>query len=449
MQIEQTTLQYEINKILSSSEKSVHSTWELTIETLDNKNIKPLKLISVTIDRDYLVNYGDVIFTEFTIGLGTFIYDILPYKESLRATLKYQILGERTDTTTFDNYVKSYKGILLYEGNELLKSSNVTQLAKSTADLMDIVTVNMQLLDPALEKMRLIETGGIYREVIPGDVIKTLISWTSQRLNLPKEDSILGVDVVDYDNNNVRKNVVIPHGTRIFDVANTIQKDNGGVYNTGIGSYLQDGIWYIWPEYNTRRFDVEAKNLTIINIPANKYRGVERTYRYDPETFSTLILSTGETDHLDASNYEQLNSGNVVRYTRGESILSNFGTVNKNKYEITRKLNNSEEMGIVREGNDFAPVSKRRITYNPFLEASDIAKRNGSFLSLVWENSKPSLIYPGMPVKVMFLKNVNVYEVYGVIVKVNHYIQDTKKGPLQGRCISNSALGIFIERFNT
>lgn len=445
MRIENTPLENIIGDIFNGGSNPVHSVWGCLIIT-PNGNIEPIKMISLDIERNYLENFSDLINLEFIIGSGAYIHDILSYKDELIVEITRTPLNEDTGIDASQNsFTRRFRGILKNESNSNLEEGMGSDSKKDIKDISDITTVKMQLLNLALEEIRLYETGGIFRNELSGNVLKYMLSKICRGLKLSKEDSIDGVDVVEYDNQTPNVNTVIPHGTKIEDLATFLQDECGGIYSSGIGSYLQDNLWYIWPEYNYKRYDKELKNLTIINVPSNRYSGVERTYAV--KDFGLTILSTGDAKHIDSSHYDQLNNGNAIRFVSGKRIMAGFGITKDNKFTITRSKNVSEFAGVDRPNYNVVLTSPRRITDNVFAEASSIAKRNGSFISLVWENSQPELIYPGMPSKLLYLNNGDVMELEGIVVKSHHYIHDSTVGPIVGRHTTNSGITMFIENY--
>lgn len=446
MAIEKTPFQEEINEILLNGPNPVHFQWRCTIEFGDYA-FDPLKFFSIDLQRMYDVNFADYILVDVLVPLGVYKHNLIPNKEELTVVISRVPVGEHSADETLDEQdivSRRYKAVITNEKSHLLIGQDNIEQQPEMANLADLVRFEMQLLDLGLEELRLREVGGIYRNEIPGEVIKYILSDLSSSLDLPEEDAILGVDMVEPDNLNPSKHVIIPHGTKPQDVSTYIQEEAGGVYNTGIGCYLQDGIWYVWPEYNLRRFETELKTATILNIPPDKYPGIERTYRVTDN--QTIILSTGEVSHMDLSHHEQLNQGNGLRFAHGDRIMDGYGTVSNNQFTLERKKNVTEIHLLEKPGPIVAPLSKTRITNNTFSEVSKVAKRQGSVISLVWENSQPDLIYPGMPVKFLFIRNDEVEEIEGVLLRCNHYIYDNRPGVIRGKHVCNTNLVLFVDK---
>lgn len=449
MAFEDTPLFEEVKAIVEEGPNLVNSTWECLIITPE-VIIRPLKFVSMDIERDYLNNYCDHVVIDVLIPKGAYTQEMLPFKQELLAEIKRIPIGEADEPVDEPPVVKTYRAILERESDGEIEESGADGQALRTANRQDAMRLSIQLLPIAAEQLQLMEVGGIYRNDIPGNVIRYILTYISTKLDLPEEDKIIGVDRIEWNNTKPFPHMVIPQGTKVQDAPALIQDDWGGVYNSGIGCYLQDTLWYLWPEFNTERFDIEERVLLLINVPKLSYRGIERTWRLDE--YQLVALSTGETAHLDTSHHKQMNDGNAIRHTHTDQMWDNenafgknFGNSTKdNKFHFKRSDNSSEYVAIKRPNYNVARMSPSRLANNSFAESSRMAKRKGSFATFVWENSRPELIFPGMPLRLMYLEDHEVREVDGVVIKAHHFIHDPRTGPEQTRFISNTALSVFL-----
>lgn len=441
--------------VIGSGSKPVNSIWECKIITPEAE-IAPLKLNSVDIVRDYTNHYSDHVAVDLLLGRGDYTRNLMPFRQVLLVELKRVPVGEGNGTAHLngkpeDTTVKTYRAILTREVDENKVTSTDADQTLLSANREPPLRLTFQLLDRAVEQLNLFEIGGIYRKGVPGDVLRYILTDVSNRLGLEGDEEIIGVDGVDWDNQTAHPQIVLPQGTKIQDAAAIIQDEWGGVYSTGIGCYLQGNLWYLWPEFNTRRFDQEERVALIVNLPPKRMPQAERTWRFDE--YQLVILSTGDVSALDESHHDQLNEGNAVRHTHTDQMWDspnafgkNFGESSKdNKFRFTRGDNSSEYVGIKRPNYNVPRVSPSRLSNNSFAEASRLAKRRGMYMSVTWENSRPEHIFPGMPVRFMYLKDHEVVEVDGVIMKAHHYIHDPRPGPVQKQHLCNSALTLFIE----
>lgn len=444
MALENTPLVEEITEIFGGGPNPVNFVWECVI-SLPDRDVRANKVVSIDINRDYLNNFGDEVVIKITVPHGFYNSEILKNRDKLFFELTRKPVSENGEgTSPTEIYTKLYKALPLRESSGIL-SGNIPQAQDSEAmDLMNLVEVEFQLLEPVLKNIAIHQTGGIFRETVPANAVRYLLTTVLKGMDLPKEESVLGVDMVSPDNKKPSAHVIIPHGTNLEDIPTLVQEEWGGIYNTGIGSYLQDNIWYLWPQYRLNRCENEKRTARIYNLPPNRYPGIERSYRMNGEEL--VILSTGEARHLDQSYGEQYNQGTGTRFTLGKRIMDGFGEAKENKFTINKAENNIEINSVFDTDFVYSPVSNKRISNNLFSEASRLSRRLGSTLTLVWENSRIELIYPGMPVKFHYLENNEIKELNGVVMSAHHLIYDDKPGPVQRRHKTNTAITLFIEK---
>lgn len=437
----------EVIEIFNDKVKPVNHIWKCKI-ILPNKEYEILKVVEIDIVRDYINNFADEVSITIPIPKGFYNNEIIRYKDNVEFELIRTPTAELDTIAVEDKIlVLRYKAIVIDTKNDIVSSKKLTSDDPKSDDLSDLENKTFQLIDKTVSALRKFETGGIYRNSIPGKAVHYSLTHAISKLNVSSKFKVLGVDMVTSDNTTPYKHVIIPHGTKLFNVPQYVQNNWGGIYNTSIGNYLQNNIWYIWPQYNTKRYGLEEKVLRVYNLPSSLFPNVERTYRINNK--EVIILSTGESEFKDLSYSEKLNLGNGFRFTKGDNIMSGFDTVNKtdnNKYITNRNENNVEVKLDEWNDDSYAPVSPNRITNNLMRETSRISKRNGSYVKVVWESSNQELIYPGMPVKYIYILNNELQEINGVVIDAHHFIHDLSKGPKQIKHQTNTAITIFIER---
>lgn len=449
MELRESPLWQEIKSIaFDSKEPPAIFAWRA--EFLANKKkIVPFKVVSMEIFRDFRGAYGDEIILECMIPAGDFVYDIYPYRQDLLVNLTKQGAQRSTDTaagepdieaqelraTLMDDYSVTVEGLL-----------NVAH-SKQALNTVDILTVKFQLLDKALERVRLHDCGGLFRDTKVSDVLQYILTSISNELDLDETNVIKGVEMVDSPNVDPYKHIVIPHGTKFPDVPVFLQKKVGGLYPTGMGLYLFKQHWYVYPLYDLTRFDNTTKTLTLINVPTNQLPHVERTFRTTAN--QVIALVTGDVKHSDKSEAAMLNQGNGVRYLDARRVIDGFADTSQgeNKATVMRAENNNEFVTEQREsGLNNVVTSNAGVTANKFGELSKLASRAGAQLQCLWQNSDMSLVYPGMPVKYMYIKDDRIHELKGVVLGAQHYVQTYGKGITESRHICETALHLFVER---
>lgn len=446
MAIRDTSLQSEIDRILELGPVDAHYLWVCEIHTpVDTFEV--YRLLSIDIDRDYVDAYSDNVRIEVAIPNGQYTHRILPYRNNITVTLQKRPIGELTEEEDMEASVSRFRmrAVLDEESNPLAEGNLEYSTKEETADHMGIVEVSFQLLDLAIEQLRLKTTGTIVRDAVPGEALQALLSRMSKSIKVPEDAAVKGVDLVEPDNQNIRQHVVIPQGTKVINLPGYIQRYAGGIYNKGMGYYLQQGIWYLYPQFALDRFDKTGRTLTVITLPTNRYPTLDRTYR--SEGGKVIVLSTAKVTFHDDSEVLQLNQGNGVRYVDSSRVLESTVEVSKNKALIRKEDRAAEYLLQERaDGQNTAFFSEERITDNHAYQASLLARRAGTHVEVNWENSNPDLIYPGMPVRYHYYEEDVVRTLNGIVIRAYSYIASAGQGIGSRRHRSITNLVLFLEK---
>jgi len=423
MAIEATLIQSEIDRIINEKAKPISFFWSAVVHA--NGNDYPLFAIeSIDFIRDYNEEITDSIDVTGMISPGTLQVDISPFSSNLEITLTKVTTNESGEEEVIGETIQKERYLAkLKDGPSQAMSGTVNgNISKDNANMGGMVKVSFQLLNETLEQLRMVIVGGIYKNCTTGNVLRALVGGESKRVKSTMGTAVKGVDMVKPNNETVRDHVIIPHGVKLLGLPAYLQEKCGGVYSAGMGFYLQNGLWYIYPKLDVNRFNTSAKTLTIIVVPENKYPGISRTYR---ETANQVIfLSTRGISHWDDSEDQQLNFGNGVRFTDANNIMEGFGETEGNKFTVTRKNNANEViLGERENGVNRAMMSSTPITANPFVEYSKMARANCEHLQVTWESANENLLYPGMPCRVVYANHEEITESYGCVLAAQYYIQ--------------------------
>lgn len=446
MLLQEMPIYTEVSKIINSGPKPVHYSWTAIIHT-PTENIDAFKTLSIDIDQDFEFNFGDYVLLTLTIPNGTYLKRIYPYKNNLEISLIKRPLSELTQDQRVDenNKYERFTAVLVDTGSPLIDNNRTNINTEEILNHTGFATVKLQLLPKALSQLRLILVGGIYNNTTLENIVKYIFTTESKKITLEEEYRPLGINVYPFDNQTKYKQIAINHGVPLSDLISYLHGVFGGLYSTGVGQYYLNRYWYVYPTYNTNRFDESNNPLTIINLPEDMFTEIERTYRVVGN--SLYVISTGATKFEDRAEYLQLNEGEGVRFADANKILDSFVDVANNKIKAKRIKQNTEVVAVERNNNlKHVPISKDRIVATPFLEQSKIASRNGSYFNLVWENSKPELLTPGMAVKIIYMENDTLKEVYGVLLKAHTYVHIKGQAMFSNKHYNNTYLRIFVNR---
>ena len=421
MEITYTPLYREATSIVNNGETGSGVGWKAIIHIVgQNKTYVPLQVIAINIRCDFVKAYTDEFTCTLLIPLGKYARLIYPNRTSLEITLSKTPLRESSDDARYDAELESerYSAILI-DGD---KSPTVGQGRETndedSLDLMDMLPVSFQLTNKAMEKLRMVSVGGIFRNTTVKDTIRSLLTKQSQDIKVDNKRVLEGVDIVEPKNASKRDHILLPQGIKIFDVCDYIQK-NIGVYNAGVGSYIRNKIWYVFPLYDTTRFNECKQTLSLLILPRNKFPQLERTYKKKGNSLTVLI--TSETGFKDDSGTQYLNFGNGARFADANKFMEGFNETKDNTTLVARAKNINEfKLEDRPDGVNLINVTQNKITANPYYEYSKLIGRKGGIFKAIWENSEPSLLIPGMMTRISYYDEGGVKEIYATLLGAEH-----------------------------
>lgn len=449
-ELEDTALWADVRKIIYDGPKAVRYEYTAIIHTPD-VDIESIKVVSIDIVRDYVNSVGDLIFIQIMIPMGDYIKNLYPKKEHLEVTVIRDRLAEAGEYYSLDYGTEEerFKGVFLMNENPAVNATEYQQFDKFSLDLMDIPTVKLQLLNRALEPIRIKTMGGIFKGIAVGDLIKSVLSTESNRITVDGSGSISGIDIVPPDNQEIRDHIVIPDSTLITTLPSILQENIGGVYNSGLGNYLQTYkgrlTWFVYPLFNTTRFKKNVPKAVFFSVPARRLAGIERTFRKESNivniiaTSSKAYRSNGETAMMDQGSGYRLTDSRPMMHKPVE--MTPEGPVGT-RAQINHEVTTMERT----DGLNYAPVGNQAMSCNPFAEASRVLQRRGGRVDFEWYHAAPEELYPGMPCQFVFLNDKDVIEkLNGIVLFVHTYIQLNGKGIMAMAHTTQSAVTIFIE----
>lgn len=446
MEIEKTPLYTEILDIINEGENPASVGWTAIIHLNDNGDTYiPLQLTAINTRRDYYLAYADEISCTLLVPLGKYARQIYPNREKLQITLTKTNLKEIAAEVNANIPLETqrYSASLIDPLKALAEAQGRETNDEATLDLLGLIEISFQLYDKSLEQIRMITVGGIFRQTNVGDVIKGLLTKESARANVDNKLAVEGVDLISVSNKEKKEHIVIPQGIKLYDVANYIQSKYG-VYNFGLGSYIQNKMWYVFPMYDTTRFERTKNTLKIIIIPSNKFAEIDRTSRIIGD--SITILMTGETGFRDDSGTQYLKEGNGARFGDANKFLEGYNTTKDNRTIVARGKNNSEFIADTRPDKlNNVPMVGNRITANPFSVYSNLSARNGGVFKGVWENSDPTKIIPGMVTKIVYFDEEEIKEINGIVLGCMHI--SAKVGDINTtKHVTHSVIYVFVNK---
>lgn len=447
MNINDTAFDREFSQVRANGDKPI--AFEITaVFHAGGVDYPAIRVDELEIDRNYLNRFADRSVLTCTIGEGTLAGRLIPNISSLEVTVTKTPLQISADPKKDLNRaveVQRYRAFL-FDSSSILIESNRPNLANiQLADQTSLKTIQVQLLDHVVEKLRTIPVGGIFKNQVPINIIRAVLGKYGKLANDEAAYSVRGVDIAPGFSSETVQHVVVQHGTPLSKFPRAVENTVGGIYPTGFAYYLQSGMWYLFAPYDIKRFFKSSRNLTVLNIPANRLESIENSFR--TTNSQLVVMATGDTKQFDNSEREQNNLGNAVRFLDATRMMFNFVKTVGNK-AIASRANVSTETALEKRpsGIDLVSLSERIITSNHMVEYSKLARRSGSFINLKWQNSTERLIYPGMPARLMYLNGGKDMSMYGVCVGTHTLYRPTNRDPKIKRFAAETQISLFVGR---
>ena len=444
MEFTQTSLGGEYSLIQQQRFDS-YAEYEATFIT-DEGEYPVMTVISIEWIRDYRNASADEVQISVGIEWGKYLNKILPFKENLKMLVTKRIIDRNGIERAVPSMEQMFIAHLPQEEETDTMGNRPETASEKVSDLLWIKKVSVQLEEEAFSRTRSEMVGGVFRDSRPFDIMIALLNNSIKNMDLDKENSIKGISAVPPNNMQKRSHTVIPHGVPLVAVANKLQKQFGGIYNCGIGCYLQKGFWYVWPLYNYKLYDTAEKTALFILPPSTRYRGIEYTYRENGTNF--VVMITGGYSRIDPSEGKLLNEGNGTRFANTDVMMESFVNVKGNKATAFRNNNANEYEAVPRKGAKMNRVTDDMAQSNPFNEASKIAERNAAYVIMNWENSNPDLIFPGLQAEVAFIANGDEHFINGVVVHAHVYSALAGKGIHQKAHQTTTQVVVMIDRLS-
>lgn len=443
MDLMQTPLGDEVLRIINSGQGNPGVGLDATIHTLFG-DVEVLRVLNYDLVRDYLTQYSDEISLVVMVAGGKAAYRVLPSRNDLEITITGANVAPHGPTNVEDRAygTQRFRAVLKKANDPTLEASARELLDEYTMDVQDMQVMEFQLFSKAMEQFAMRGCGGIYRKTAVGDLIRSLLLEETRKVEVEDDYKPQGVDMVDPVDAKIREHIVIPHGMHVYDAPGYIHRHQGGVYSAGLAYYYQDDYWYVFPPYDYKRFEESSRQLVIIQVPENKLPNIDTTYMVEGSVVN--IIATGQLALDDRSDLQKRATGNGVRFADASKFFEEGVETGENKALVSRgKMNNEFVSSKQKTPYNNVVVSEERISANTMYQASKLASKEGVHIQLIWENSDPSLIKPGMQTKIMYFKDGQVSQLNAVVIGAHASTGYEGTGMVAGRFNRNTALHLF------
>lgn len=415
---EDSPLWPEVNAIAFQKKPATHFEYKATVHT-EKEDFGVYDLNSVENHRDYLHDIGECVRVTFKMGAGDYVSRLYPYRNHLEMTLKRIPLQRNQDQGDVPILITRYKVIFDTQRNMPVAGGELENHQPSDLNISDMVEVYFELVDRSLEPLRIKTTGGAFRNVKVSQLIQGLMGVESDRVRVDGKPAVQGLDLVPPDNTDLLSNVVIPHGTRMTSIPTWLQA-RFGVYNRGLGTYFQSyqgrKLWFVYPTYDSERFDTEHRKAVFYAVPQEKFPQLDKTFLLEGEVLKVAV--TAQRRYID-SDLGSMNQGSGYRMADARSFMKKPVILTEDGPKAQRqRLNHEVALTDRSDGLNYAPRVSGP-SANPFFQRSEVLARQMGQIDFVWENADPEQIYPGMPCKFIYLSQGKAKSLKGCILFVH------------------------------
>lgn len=422
----------------------------IKVQLLVNKQwITPLRVDSESVERDYEQGFADVRVLSLMLMQGQYTYDIQPYRNELQLDLTYVPLSESTADQSGNqrSITKRYRAYLMDTDNAALTSQVSNQVSKEALDRLPPITVELQLIEEYVFDLQMRSVGGIYRQETPYNVLMSILTSTLGYLEGSDEKRILGVNQRGKPNTTKRTQIPLSP-TRIGQVASRLQNEEGGVFSAGLGCYLQDQYWYVFPLYDTTHASKQKRSITVYSVPSDRYEGSERTYRLTDNRI--VLLASGDAGTYNNTENQQIQAGNGLRFLDVKKVLGDFGVTQNNRLLIDRASNLFEVVSKeVQKGVNNVQWSGTGATSNPYAQYTALARLEGRVVVVDWNHGDADLLEPGALLEYHAVSGdvINTYR--GVLLGTHEVSISPEPGVVTIRHSTKVRLKLFITNQTT
>lgn len=397
-----------------------------TVEkNLDSSN--GLIFTNLYVVRDYLENISDYIELQVSLHLGTFVYDVYNHLQNVEVSIITEKQLQKGKTPF--KFSERYKAVYMLEKNTNVP--NIATLSKEDLDQGLPIVLTLQLLDRSVETLRIKTTSGNFDNRINAKnkdmsikaFLKSIISQESKNILIENKPSLDNIHIEEPDNKEPLKSITLNSFTRIIDIPDLIQDKNIGVYNAGLGAYIQTfGLdhynfkktFFVYSLYDANKYKKAEYKISFYIPITSSIALSEITYKYDNKLLRCVPYTVNKINSQKETKI--MSEGSGFRMSNANSYMKKPVEITEEGPKFTRNRLNTEIVFKERADNlNFAP--NESVSSNQFALASKILRNNGSYLILECSNLDFDFIYPGAACKILYEEENKVKELYGVIHK--------------------------------
>lgn len=389
---------------------------------IGSNHLPVIKISTDTVLESYLEGTVGLRFITIHMARSEYARYVYQYKDQLLFRLEQQptdktgapIEGAPTLNQTFAAYICDPTSPYII--SNLAEGGN----ASDEDDLDSWAEVVLQLVDLAYLAYEAIDVGGVVVNTSSKYQLHTILRglMTKEVRTLDNQRVTVSADVVASDNTRIYPQLLIPHGkTKLPNLPHFFHYKYG-LYASGLGYFYKSNRWWVFPLLNAERF-YKPNNGTLTIIILERDRIAQTDSSYIREDNNTVIFVTGEVAHLDFTEHAHFHLGNGVRYAVRSNLPEAFVDNAGGKINIAKGLNKKEVIVKQRlNGPNRFLIPEDSLSDNPFEVMGDLTQALSNTIKVTWDFANPQILYPGMPVKVLYRQKGKVVSMLGGLMSV-------------------------------
>lgn len=427
--------------------------YKLIIHT-PGSDLEVMKLEALDINRDYVKNVSEFALVRCYLPLGVYLQKLAQYRELIEVSIYKIPISASTFGVRMDKkrIVKRYRAIFRSDLNALDSGNEFSTLGSFSKDLTGLAKVYLELHSRQFEIIRVKTTSCTLEKKTYEDILRGVITAETDKILIDGKPSLDCMDIVKPDNKEPNKITIVPSLTPIVNLPTYLQEQMNGVYAYGIGSFIQHyrekNTWFVYPLYRVDRFKDDIHRAIFYSLPSNIYSGIDRTYVENGKLLKVAV--SGHKSYKDNAELGMVNDGLGIRMTDHSVMMKKPWEIDADKGPkgISSKLNNEFIVKNKSDGVNFARYRRSDTHSNPFFEASRTAYHQTAQVDLEWQNGDIDLLYPGMPIKYVFIEEGVRREVNGTLLSA--YSVTSNQGQtvgINGHFMTTVGVSIVVEPY--
>ncbi len=387
-------------------------------------------IVSVDVLRDYNGNLSDYVTISFLMPLGDFVKVVYPNKDYLEITLINYTVGKKITTR--------YK-LLLTNIDPNIKAGAYNKKTIQELNKEGMTSVNGQCLSLTIEELRDKIVFGSYKKATVNDVLSVLLTEAMLSVNTFDFSTFRNVDMVPVNNNRVYDYILIPDTVHAIDLPSFLQHGSYGVYNGGIGTYLQvvddKETLFVYPLYRKDMLSHSKNKLQITAVASVDLASLDSTYAMDGSVLKILVSSLNKHDDKGEADLKSKGSGVVV--TDSEAIMTRPVEITEDEVKV--KKDSIKRVYVHKDTEDkILKKEQHGLTNNTYDARSSVLKSDGRVIQVQWNMSNARMLTPAMGLTYMIEEEDGI-KIYDGILQGVHIVTDNNTK------MEAAVLNIFID----